>query len=282
MRTPRGLKNSRRNSLDDPEEFRATLTEHLDDLRTRIIRSLILLTLGWVAGWFIEPWFYAVLNDLVTRNMKVVLPPGIKYLEIFLNATDAFLLQMKLSLYIGIILTAPFIVLQLWGFVAPGLKPNERKPFKILAPFSVFLFLLGVVFCWFILPQAIQWFGSYVANFKSTELHQEAGKMVFFILKMMLAFGISFQLPIIVYALGALGLLSSETLFQYWRQSTVFIFIASAILTPSNDAFSMLMMAIPMVILFMISVFVVRFTQRKKVAAEGLDEEDAVEEDSVE
>lgn len=87
--------------------------------------------------------------------------------------------------------------------------------------------------------------------------------MVFFVLKMMLAFGIGFQLPLIVYILGALNLLTAETLVQYWRQAATVIFLGSAILTPSNDAFSMLMMAVPLVILFLVSVFAVKVVQGK-------------------
>jgi sec-independent protein translocase protein TatC len=173
-------------------------------------------------------------------------------------------LQLRLSFAIGLIPATPLVILQLWGFVAPGLKERERRPFRVLAPFSILLFLLGAGFCWLILPAALQWFGSYLANYKDTSLIQSPSTMIFFIAKMMLAFGIGFELPLVVYALGALGLLSSETLIKYWRQATVFIFIAAATLTPSNDAFSMLMMAIPLCILFLISVYAVKFTQRKR------------------
>lgn len=251
-------------SGDDPEEFRATLGEHLEDLRTRLIRAILVIAVCWAIGWLIEPQLYKFLNTMVDRNVRRVLPPGTTYIQAFGNATDAFMLQLKLSFMIGLIIAAPFVVLQLWGFVAPGLKKKERQPFKRLAPFTVGLFLLGASFCWIILPAAIGWFASYVGNFHDTGLIQEPGKMVFFSLKMMLAFGLGFQLPLVVYVLGALNLLSAETLFKYWRQSSVVIFILSAVLTPSNDWFSMLMMAIPLVILFIISVYAVRLTQRKR------------------
>jgi sec-independent protein translocase protein TatC len=115
-----------------------------------------------------------------------------------------------------------------------------------------------------ILPSAVSFFISFSADFQNVEIKQEAGKMVFFVLKMMLAFGISFQLPLVVYALGMLELLTAETLIKYWRQAATFIFIASAVITPSGDAFSMAMMAVPMVILFLISVYFVNLTQKKR------------------
>jgi sec-independent protein translocase protein TatC len=228
---------------EDPEEFRLTLGEHLDDLRSRIIKILLLLAGGWVAGWFLQPWLYDFLNNLVTTNVKAVLKDQSTYQEAFKNTTEAFMLKFKLSFLIGLVMVFPFCVLQIWAFIAPGLKPSERKPIARLAPLSLLLFGLGAFFCWIILPTALQWFAVFILEFPGTNLIQEPGSMVYFILKMMLAFGIGFQLPLVVYALGAVGLLSAETLVKYWRQAATFVFIASAIITPSNDAFSMLMMA---------------------------------------
>lgn len=194
--------------------------------------------------------------------------------------TEPFLLKLKLSFSIGLIGAVPLIVLQIWGFIVPGLRPSERKPIARMAPFSLVLFLIGAGFCWMILPAALQWFGSYIAEYPGTGLIQEPGTMAFFILKMMLAFGVGFQLPLVVYALGALDLLTAETLIQYWRQSVIVIFFAAAALTPSNDPTSMLMMAVPLVLLFMISVWFVKLTQRKKRKREAEEdtEEDAYDE----
>ena len=142
----------------------------------------------------------------------------------------------------------------------------ERKPFLRLAPFSAFFFASGVAFCWVILPAALGWFTEYLKNFQGAELIQDPAILIFFCVKLLLAFGIGFQLPLVVWVLGALNLLSAETLLKYWRQSATAIFIFAAIVTPSNDAFSMLMMAIPLTLLFIISVYVVKFTQRKQQA----------------
>jgi len=230
------------------------------------MRSLFALVLGWVAGWFIEPYAYAVLNRMVMKAIRKQLPPGADFKIVFPTVTEPFMLQIKLSLGIGLILVFPYIVLQVWGFIAPGLKRNERRPFMRLAPFSVFLFALGVAFCWVILPTALGWFTEYLKNYEGAALYQDPGILIFFCVKLLLAFGIGFQLPLVVWVLGALNLLSAETLLKYWRQAATAIFIFAAIVTPSNDAFSMLMMAIPLTILFIISVYVVKFTQRKQRA----------------
>ncbi len=268
------FKLPQRNSSGDPEEFRATLVEHLEELRTRLIRIVGLLVAGWIFAWyFVQPWMYKVLNDMVHQNVVPILTAKhIEYREPFNNATAPFMLKLKLSFMLGLIIVFPFALLQVWGFVSPALRATEKKPFKLIAPFSVLLFALGAGFAWWVTPNALRWFTSYVEDFPGTSLFQEPGLMVFFVLKMLLAFGLAFQLPLVVYSLGAIGLLSTETLVKYWRQSALSIFVISAILTPSNDAFTMMMMALPMCVLFIISVYAVKFTQRKKKAAKANDE----------
>lgn len=262
-----------RNSPEDPEEFRAPLADHLEELRVRIIRIVVLIVVGMTIGWFLQPPVYDHLAALV----REMIPKNIDYKETFKNVTEPFMLKLRVSFYLGLILTFPFIVLQLWGFVAPGLKPSERKPLQRLAPLSVGLFLLGAFFCWLIIPTAFAWFISYIVEFPGTSIYQEPGSMIFFILKMVLAFGVGFQLPIVVFFLNKIGLLGQDTLRQYWRHATAVIFFGAAILTPSNDIFSMLMMAIPMVILFFISLWAVNLGAKRRPLAD--DEYAAIEDD---
>lgn len=252
-----------RNSSDDPEEFRATLGEHLDELRGRLIRSVILISVGLVAGWFLQPYVYDRLSHLARDSFQ--LPQGVHYKEAFKSITEPFMLKLKVAFYIGLVLVFPFVVTQVWGFIEPGLKPHERKPLRRLAPISVGLFMLGAFFCWLILPSALNWFVGYVVEFQGVEIIQEPGNLVFFILKMLLAFGIGFQLPVVVFFVAKVGLLGTDTLTRYWRQATVILFFGSAMLTPSNDLFSMLMMAVPLTILFFLSIWAVKLTSRRPI-----------------
>jgi sec-independent protein translocase protein TatC len=248
----------------DPDDYRLTLVEHLEELRTRIIRSAIAIVIGWAIGWWEFQNVYGYLVTVINAGIKAGLPPRTAYHEVFLSATEPFLLQLRLSFMIGLILAFPYLVLQIWGFIAPALKPNEQKPFKKLAPTSATLFVVGAGFAWFVTPSALKWFVQYLANFPTVELNQQAGTMVFFVLKLLLAFGFGFQLPIIVYGMGIAGILSAETLIKYWKQSSFVIFVVASIVTPSNDPITMLAMAVPLVLLFIASVYAVKFVQRKK------------------
>ncbi|MGV3617865.1 MAG: twin-arginine translocase subunit TatC [Fimbriimonas sp.] len=257
------LNNDKRKFTGDPEDFRLSLVEHLEELRTRVIRCVLVLTAGAIFGWIQFKPIFDYLNQMVKTSIESVVPSNL-YQEKFDNLTGPFLLQLHLAFLIGLTLAFPFIVLQLWGFIAPALKPEEQKPIKRLAPLSVLLFMMGVGFCWAVMPAALKFFAEYLKNFNGFALFQTAGTMVFFILKMLFAFGMAFQLPLFVYILGMLDLLKAETLVKYWRHSATIIFIISMVVTPSQDPLTMMMMAIPLTILFVISVYAVKFTQRRK------------------
>jgi sec-independent protein translocase protein TatC len=255
----------KRNSPEDPEEFRLTLVEHLEELRTRVMRSLAIVVAGWIIGWFLEKPLYDHLNDMIQKTVQpIMLAKHIDFKNIFTNATEPFMLKFKLSMIIGIILAFPFLILELWAFIEPALKPSERKPFKIAAPLSFVLFVTGATACWFIIPNAIGWFATYIEEFPGAGLYQNVPDLIFFTMKLLLAFGIGFQLPLIVYALNALGLLEAETLSKHWRKATFGVFAAAMIVTPSNDFFTMLSMAIPVSILFIITILVVKVASKKR------------------
>ena len=259
-------KEIKRSFSGDPDEFRLTLVEHLEELRDRVVRSVVVLCVGWLIGWIYFRPVYAALQAIVGASIRAEVKHGQEYREVFHSTTGMFFLKLKLSFLLGIILVFPYIVLQIWGFVAPALKEREQLPFKRLGPLSLVLFLMGAGFAWLVTPSALRWFASYLEEFQGADLFQEAGAMTLFIIKMLLAFGIAFQLPLIVYGLGMAGLLSAETLMKNWRQAATAIFVVAMIVTPSQDPVTMLMMAIPLCILFIMSVYAVKWVQGKKKA----------------
>lgn len=245
---------------EEPESAKATLVEHLEELRQCLTRSLIFIALGWLVGWVFEPYAYASIRQLL---QEAAVGKNIEVKEVFTHAPDAFFLKLKLSFVLGLLLSAPFVIWQLWMYVRPALKRNERHAVRAVVPFSVVLFFAGVGFCLGILKPALGWFIGYIEQFLGAALYQDPGKFVIFVVKMMLAFGLGFQLPIAIWVLARIGLLTAESLWRNWRIAVGFIIIASALITPSGDFFSLAMMATPLALLYFGAIAAVKISERK-------------------
>ncbi len=265
------LSSSRKVRKSDDTDLRATLGEHLEELKTRIVRIVIGLSVATVLGWFAFPYVYAFLETMVKTAVTKEIA---NYQEAFRNIPEAFFLKLKLSFYIGLVPALPFALYQLWAFIRPGLKPQERRPLQFVVPISFGLFVVGGIICWLILPITLGWFASFAKDFPDIAIIQEPGLMVMFIIKMILAFGLGFQMPLVVFFLTRLGLITSKGLMRYWRQATVAVFLGSAILTPSGDPVTMSIMAIPLTLLFYASVWAARVTDRRKGTVDDFDDLD--------
>ena len=239
------------------DEKRAELTEHLAELRTRLIRCAICVVVGAVVAWL----FYDQLFSFLTRPMTQVLA-RIHSQFLLTSFPEAFLIQMQICIIAGIILMSPLLTMEVWGFVAPGMTRQERKAIKWIAPLSIVLFACGVVLCYLILPKAFNWFASYIP--KNAQLRPSVQQAVLFTVKMLLAFGIVFELPVVLMLLGKVGIVNSGMLARNWRYAMVAVCVVAAVATPSNDAFSMLMMAIPVAGLYFMSIGLVKLTERKR------------------
>lgn len=182
---------------------------------------------------------------------------------------EPFMIRLQICVVSGLIAASPFIMGQIWGFVSPGLTAEEKKPLKWIAPLSVFLFFSGVILCYLILPVAYQWFASYIPA--DVEFRPSLQGSVLFAVKMLLAFGLVFELPIVLMLLAKVGIIDSKFLISNWRVAMVLISIVAAVITPSNDAFSMLMMATPVSGLYFVSIGLVKmaetrtYTQKKSL-----------------
>jgi sec-independent protein translocase protein TatC len=254
----------------DPEK-KADLTEHLAELRTRLLRSMVYLVVGCVVAYICFPVLFKVVAAPVVGALKEIakkrpdqyqpFPPGT---FVFHQFFGAFFLRLQLSIYGGLIIGSPLIVTEIWGFVSPGLTPAERRPVRLIAPFSVLLFLLGASLAFWVMPAAVRWFLGYLSDFPGAVLLQDPEDYVTFLVKMLLIFGLMFQLPIIMLALGKVGIIRSAMLLKYWQYIVVGITTLAMIVTPSNDPFSMIVMAIPMVILFFVSIWLVKLVEPKE------------------
>ena len=251
-------------------ELRATLAEHLDELRTRAIRVVIAIMISMVLSWIFVWPTYNFIDQLVRSSV----PKGLVYKEVTTHITEPFMLQIKLSFYLGLILALPYAVSQIWAFVAPGLKPTERKPVLMLTPVCLVLFALGLTIGWFTLPAMFQWFFAY-AQAGGFEVYQEPGKMIMLVVKTLLGFGLAFQMPVVVFFLTRLGLVTPETLRTYWKHVVVSNIIVAAIITPGSDPVSLAAMAIPIIALFYLGVFAATWSMKSAGRDAALNQLDA-------
>jgi len=239
------------------EEEKMPLTSHLEELRKRLIRILIAVGIGFVACYYAKDYLYYI----ITRPLITVLPKGSHM--IFTGLPEAFFVYMKISFFASLFLTSPFIFYQIWKFVAPGLYPHERRYVVPFVLSSTFLFLLGLVFGYFVvLPPAFGFFVSFSTDFLKPMISFR--EYLSFSLKLLLAFGISFELPVLIFFLTKIGVVSSRFLKRQRRYAILLIFIVAAILTPSPDAFTQILMALPLLALYELSIFIARFVEKKK------------------
>ncbi len=255
MKEEKNLEQEEEKRKDDLGEM--TLTEHLAELRKRLINSFIAILIGFAISYHFSEDIYWVLIDPLIK----VLPPKNGKM-VFLTLTEPFITYLKVALVSGLFLASPVIFWEIWKFIAPGLYPHERKyviPFVVSA---TFFFIGGAFFGYFIVfPFAFKFFVSFANQTIVPSLSM--GKYFSFATRMLLAFGIIFELPLITLFLARLGIITKEMLSRWRKYAVVVIFTVSAILTPP-DVMSQIMMAIPLLILYEISVIIAGIFGRKK------------------
>jgi sec-independent protein translocase protein TatC len=257
------------------EEHKMPVTEHLGDLRKKIIVSLLALSITFVIAFtYSEDIFRFIMFPLKynlnfsVRDMSIHFVPKDKLQNmklVFLAPAEAFWMNIKVAFVAGLILALPIIFHQLWKFISPGLLQKEKKyimPFIILA---TSLFLFGAAFCFFIvLPFAMGFLLTYkVGDFLSPML--SVGNYVDFCLKFILAFGAIFELPIAIIFFTRIGIVTPKTLAKNRKYAILLAFVAAAILTPTPDAFNQTLMAVPIIVLYEIGIIVSRIFIRRKV-----------------
>ena len=234
-----------------------SLSDHLIELRKRLMRSAIALFIGFLACYYFKDYLFTI----ITRPLVDVLPKN-GYL-IYTGLTEAFFVYMKLAFFASLIITSPFILYQIWKFISPGLLPREKKYVVPFVVSSTLLFVGGVCFGYFIaLPPAFEFFISFNNQYLQALISFRDYISLF--VTFLLGFGLSFELPVFMFFLAKLGIVNAKMLSKQRRYAILVIFVVAAILTPSPDALSQLLMAIPLMFLYEVSIFVARFASRKK------------------
>jgi sec-independent protein translocase protein TatC len=236
-------------TTESGENFREMeLWEHLSELRTRLIRAVIWLALGMSIAWYFYPW----IETLVRAPMDPIMKAR-NWQWVYKSFQDAFLLRLQVSLVAGLIFAIPAITLEVWGFVAPGLTRNERKACAVVFPASIFFFLGGVICGYFLMGTTVGYFAQFISS--DTTLLQDPIPYLTFMVKMVVAFGICFQMPLILMFLCWVGMVTSKALVGAWRYAMVGCFAVAAIATPGGDPMTMAIMAAPLAVLYFASIF---------------------------
>jgi len=254
------------------DKFEGGFVSHLTELRQRLIHSFIFLIIFFVIcyffseyiyGFLVEPFAQAVKDDNSNRRL------------IFTALQETFLTYLKVSFFTAFFVTCPYILMQIWKFVAPGLYKHEKKaimPYLILTP--ILFFLGGMLVYYLIMPLAIKFFLSFESTGASTnlpiQLEAKVNEYLSLVMKLIFAFGISFQLPVVLSLLARIGVVDSEFLKTRRKYVVVIIFAAAAILTPP-DPITQIGLAIPLLILYELSIFSVNFIEKKKIEQEEAD-----------
>ncbi|HMN47769.1 MAG TPA: twin-arginine translocase subunit TatC [Ignavibacteriaceae bacterium] len=244
-------------STDEEEvvnEKEMTFLEHLEELRWRIIYSLIGIVVGTIIAWI----FIDFLVDYVLLKPAKDSGADLQNLKPF----GQLFLYMQVAIMVGLVISIPNIFYQFWKFISPALHKRERKYILWIVIFSSLCFLIGIAFAYFVmLPLALK----FAAQFGSTAIKNQFAidEYMSIIISVMLAAGLVFELPMISFFLSKLGILKPSFMRKFRKHAIVIIMIAAAILTPGTDPVSQIILAVPLVILYEISILISKLSQKK-------------------
>jgi sec-independent protein translocase protein TatC len=249
------------------DETKQPFMSHLEELRKRLITCAITIGFGFVISYIFAERLFRIL----VTPLKRIMPEGDRL--IFTNLPEMFLTHLKTALICGILLTAPVLFYQLWLFIAPGLYQHERKfaiPFVV---FSTILFVGGALFGYFVVfPFGFKFFLGFANEY--IQALPSVKQYFSFSIKLLFAFGIVFELPVVAFFLAKMGLVTPEFLKKKRKYALLLTFVLAAILTPP-DVITQLMMAGPLILLYEIGILVARMARRRKVKDEERAEEGA-------
>lgn len=256
------------------DDLRMPFWRHLDELRKRIVASLIAIGAGFVVCFGYSEKLLGVL--MLPLNAKLSLQQGFPYLRFmpfpsqqqlhFTTLTEPFMSHLKIGIVAGIILMVPVILYQVWKFIAPGLMTRERKYAGQFVFFSTIFFSAGVLFCFlFLLPFAVP----FLLGYKTEHLTPiiKIGDYIDFTLKFLLASGLVFELPLIIILLSRMGIVNHAWLAKYRKYAFLVAFMLGALLTPTPDVFNMTLMSIPIYLLYELGILGARLFGKRKPAA---------------
>src|SRR3954451_17934875 len=243
------------------DDGRMALVDHLRELRARLPRAVHAMTLGLILALF----FYHQLFDLIYHPYQIAqeqLKGKVSTTATINGAGGPLMLQLKLCGVADEVGTSPYWLYQIWAFIMPGLHPNERRWSRLFAAVAGPLFLAGVAVGYYVLPKGLE----VLIGFAPEKLQSlvDFGDYFSFFSRMLLVFGVAFEIPLFVLLLNLAGVVSGKTLGNYRPWIVIGTFVFAAVATPSTDPFSMLMLALPMTVLFLVSEVIARLVDRRR------------------
>lgn len=224
-----------------------TLREHLRELRSRLVKSLLAIVVGATVAWIWYDPIFAFISEPIMQVLNDAAAQGRDVQVVVLGITDPFTLQLKVSAAVGLLLAAPIWLYQLWRFITPGLHKHERRTAYAFVAMSLPLFLAGVAVAYFVLPKGLELlFGFTPENVGN---YVEVTRYLSFFLRTAVVFGLGFLLPVVLVALNMVGLLSGKRLASWWRGIIFGVFLFAAVATPSGDPITLFVLALPMLAL---------------------------------
>lgn len=240
------------------------LREHVRELRHRILLATVGITVGAVGAWFAYPWLFDVLSrplvDLADERGSLIALN-------FAGVATPLDLQVTLALFGGVLVTSPWWIYQLWAFVTPGLTRRERRTTLAFAAASVPLFLAGAALAWWILPKAV----GLLVGFTPDEAVNviDAQTYLGFVMRMVLAFGVAFLVPVVMVGLDAVGIATARGMLAGWRWAVLLAFVFAAVATPTADVISMVALALPICGLYFGAIGICGVADRRRAAREA-------------
>lgn len=242
-----------------------TVVGHLEELRTRLIVSVGAVALGAVAGWFLYQPVFNYLSDpfcrFMVRHPTFAIDPKQPCQLAFTSPVEPFLIKIKLVAFLGVILALPVVLYELWMFVTPGLTSRERRYALPFVLSSLALFTLGAWFAMLTLPKGLDFLLGFAGTTRIVAV-LTIGKYLAFVILLIVAFGVSFEFPLILIFLTLVGVLSSRKLRQGRRYAVLSIAVFAAVITPSQDWFTMTALMVPLIVFYELSILITRLLKK--------------------
>lgn len=252
---PQTPPSSTRNGNENRSEAELSLIDHLRELRTRLLISVAAVVVTMVFTWNfttpIQAWFarpiYAALLKYGQKNAQVATS----------QVTEGFMIYFQMSLVSALLISMPFVLFQLWRFIEPALTNNEKRYTSVLVPFSTLLFISGCAMGYSLAPIFFKFFLQYNPPGASQIFNYQDS--VLLLAKMMLVFGVCFQVPVVTIFLNKTGIVSRNVMIEHWRHVVIMIFIVVAIITPTWDPVTLIFASLPPCLLYILSLWMIKW-----------------------